>query len=85
MDSHGFSSIYIHFHGFTLIQKDLNGFSFVFVDSDGFSWICMDLGGIVVIVGFGCRIRFVGLWREAVAPIYYHPRSLEVAGWQDGV
>ena len=26
-----------------------------------------------------------GLWRKAVAPIYYHARSLGLAGWQDGV
>ena len=25
------------------------------------------------------------LWRKAVAPIYYHARSLGLAGWQDSV
>ena len=25
------------------------------------------------------------LWRKAVAPIYYHARSLGLAGWQNGV
>ena len=55
----------------------------------------MDLEMISTILGLGCPIpcdplwRPVaacgGLWRKAVAPIYYHARSLGLAGWQDGV
>ena len=52
----------------------------------------MDFERISMILELGCRdslwrpVAACGsLWRIAVAPIYYHARSLGLAGWQDGV
>ena len=47
----------------------------------------MDLGGISVIQQLRARSPVAGcggLWRKAVAPIYYHAQSLGLAGGQDG-
>ena len=36
-----------------------------------------------MISGLGGLAGCGGLWPQAVAPIYYHAQSLELAGWQD--
>ena len=88
MDLHGF-------HAFQWIYVDLDGISMILKRGvhgrDGFTWFSMDLYGFgrdFSDSGLGCRdvlwqpvAACGGLWQKAVAPLYYHTRSLGVAGW----
>ena len=63
------------FHSFLM---DLHRFGRHFNDSG--AWVLLDAGircGALWRPVAGCG----GLWQKAVAPIYYHARSLGLAGW----
>ena len=53
---------------------DLHAFGTDF--SDAGAWVPGGLWRAVATCG--------GLWQQAVAPIYYHPQALRLAGWLDG-